>query len=93
MFFGNKKLNTQIVMDIDGVLDGERVNHYKFPCVIMNDESWKQPINYIQNKTVRSILLLKQSKTFPGSQHTSQVILHTGATISELLCRGLGQHL
>uniref|UniRef100_A0A8C6M9A3 Reverse transcriptase domain-containing protein n=1 Tax=Nothobranchius furzeri TaxID=105023 RepID=A0A8C6M9A3_NOTFU len=64
MLFGNNKVNTQIVMNIDGVTI-ERVNHYKFLGVIMNDKiSWKQHIKHVHNKTVRSISILNKVKHF-----------------------------
>lgn len=62
ILFGNNKINTQINIQIDGVII-ERVKEIKFLGTIIDEKlSWKSHIKNIHSKVSRSIAILNKAK-------------------------------
>lgn len=76
MLFGNWKLNTQAIIQIDGV-DFARVYENKFLGI-----TWKPHINHIRNKLSWSISVLSQAKHF--LDHKSLHILYNSLILPYL---------
>ena len=91
MIFGNRKINHQAQVQIEGV-DIERVHEIKFLGVIINDKiCWKSHIKYISTKISRSISVM--AKALFRQQITPHSVLFTRLTLPTLLLRGVGQYV
>ena len=62
MVFGKCRLNTEVMIKIDGVAIN-RVQENKFLGVIIDDRlSWKQHITHVKYKVSRSIAVINKAK-------------------------------
>ena len=62
MLFGKCRLNTQVLLEIDGVAIN-RVHENKFLGIMIDDRlSWKQHITHVKYKVSRSIALINKAK-------------------------------
>ena len=82
MLFGNYKISTQALIQVDGV-NIERVHENTFLGIILDEKiTWKSHTKHIQNKLSRSISVLSKAKHF--LDHKSLHILYNSLILPYL---------